>query len=263
MKPSRNANRAAGVDPGTDGLLAAPRGDGGDEAFRLVAPHLRALHLRCYRMLGSYRDAEEAVQEALPRIWRGLDGFEGTALPRHRLYRNTTACLKMSTGKARAAQHGRDGSPGAVPGRPPRPAHRRRDWPLLGTGEHELLFAADRLTECTDSDTGSTVRALHRLFVPFAVVEGTPLEGDPWPAPSEVYAVLAEQWLDVSWREYVTARLPLPDEASALGIGEGTPLLHLHRVTHAEDGTPLALEEIRTHRRRATPRLRHRRHQAR
>jgi RNA polymerase sigma-70 factor (ECF subfamily) len=81
---------------GTDELLAAARrGDG--EAFQtLVSPHLRALHLHSYRMLGSYTDAEEAVQEVLVRAWRGLSGYRGTAPLRHWLYRiTTTTCLKM------------------------------------------------------------------------------------------------------------------------------------------------------------------------
>jgi RNA polymerase sigma-70 factor (ECF subfamily) len=84
------------VDTGTDALLAAARaGDG--EAFQgLVGPHLRALHLHSYRMLGSYHDAEEAVQETLLRAWQGLAGYEGRAPLRHWLYRiTTTTCLKI------------------------------------------------------------------------------------------------------------------------------------------------------------------------
>jgi RNA polymerase sigma-70 factor (ECF subfamily) len=82
--------------PEDDRLLAAALA-GDAEAFRsLVAPHLRALHLHSYRMLGSYADAEEAVQEATLRAWRGLGGFSGAGPLRHWLYRiTTTTCLKM------------------------------------------------------------------------------------------------------------------------------------------------------------------------
>jgi RNA polymerase sigma-70 factor (ECF subfamily) len=47
-------------------------------------------------MLGSYADAEEAVQDAMVRAWRGLPGYQGTGPLRHWLYRiTTTTCLKM------------------------------------------------------------------------------------------------------------------------------------------------------------------------
>ena len=76
-------------------LRAACGGD--SRAFQaLVAPHVRALHLHSYRMLGSYTEAEDAVQETLLRAWQGLSGFEGRAPLRHWLYRiTTTTCLKM------------------------------------------------------------------------------------------------------------------------------------------------------------------------
>lgn len=82
-------------------LAAASAGD--DDAFQaLIGPHLRALHVHCYRMLGSYADAEEAVQEATVRAWRGLAGYQGTGPLRHWLYRiATTTCLKMINRRGR------------------------------------------------------------------------------------------------------------------------------------------------------------------
>jgi RNA polymerase sigma-70 factor (ECF subfamily) len=83
-------------------LLAAAR-SGDDEAFQqLVAPHRRALHVHCYRMLGSFHDAEEATQEALLRAWKGLHTFEGRAPLAHWLFRiATTTCLKLRESRSR------------------------------------------------------------------------------------------------------------------------------------------------------------------
>src|SRR5919198_2706150 len=45
----------------------------------LVQPHLRALHVHCYRMLGSLHEAEDLVQETLLRAWRRRDPYAGRA----------------------------------------------------------------------------------------------------------------------------------------------------------------------------------------
>ncbi|WUI01215.1 RNA polymerase subunit sigma-70 [Spirillospora sp. NBC_00431] len=93
---------AVTAGPVEDELLAAARAGDGRAFGLLVEPHLRALHLHCYRMLGSFDDAEETLQEVLLRAWRALGTFENRAPLRHWLIRiATNACLKAIERKGR------------------------------------------------------------------------------------------------------------------------------------------------------------------
>ena len=97
---------------------AARAGD--PEAFRqLTEPHYRQLHVHCYRMLGSYHDAEDLVQETFVRAWRSLDTYEPRAPFRSWLYKiATNACLKELERRPRRLP-ARDSGPQGDPALPP------------------------------------------------------------------------------------------------------------------------------------------------
>ena len=86
----------------TADLLARARaGDG--EAFREVTePYHREMQVHCYRMLGSFQDAEDALQDTLLAAWQGLGGFDGRASIRTWLYRiATNRCLNARRSASR------------------------------------------------------------------------------------------------------------------------------------------------------------------
>jgi RNA polymerase sigma-70 factor (ECF subfamily) len=90
----------------------------------LAAPHRRALHVHCYRMVGSFSDAEDLVQDTLERAWKARDSFiEGGELGMRRwLYRiATNACLDFLKSAARRVQSDVAGSIAEVPWLEPYP----------------------------------------------------------------------------------------------------------------------------------------------
>jgi RNA polymerase sigma-70 factor (ECF subfamily) len=85
-----------------DAVVAAARA--GDQAAfaELVERYRRELHVHCYRMLGSFEEAEDLVQETFLRAWRNRERFEGGPGFRAWLYRiATNACLDALRRSAR------------------------------------------------------------------------------------------------------------------------------------------------------------------
>ncbi|MFE2537374.1 sigma-70 family RNA polymerase sigma factor [Streptomyces sp. NPDC059371] len=99
-------------------LIERARAGDGDAFRELTEPHLRELQVHCYRMLGSFEDAEDALQNTLLTAWQSLGGFEGRASLRTWLYRIAThRCLD-----ARRAEARRPAKEWNVPGvEPPEP----------------------------------------------------------------------------------------------------------------------------------------------
>src|SRR3979411_1303459 len=91
--------RQAGAETALVSALRA-----GDEAAfnELADRHRGELLLHCYRMLGSFQDAEDMLQETLLRAWRGMASFGGRAAVRSWLYKiATNVCLDALASRRR------------------------------------------------------------------------------------------------------------------------------------------------------------------
>lgn len=116
----------------------------------------------------------------------------------------------------------------------------------FGLPEYAPLFVRDQLA----ADPAGR-RVFHRVYVPFAVAaDVAALEADPFRTGGDLYGVLAAHAATaghaLAWTETVRARMPSPDDAAALRIPTGTPLLTIRRATRDDTtGRVLAIEDTR------------------
>jgi len=95
-------------------MSATDEDPGAAELGGTYAEHRPALLRHCYRMLGSFEEAEDVVQEVLLRAWRSRDTYAGDAPLAHWLMRiATNACLNALTRGRQRALPQLDRDPGA------------------------------------------------------------------------------------------------------------------------------------------------------
>jgi RNA polymerase sigma-70 factor, ECF subfamily len=118
-----NVSATAGFLTPTE-LQLLERARGGDERAygELVGPHRAVLHAHCYRMLGSLDDADDALQDALLRAWRGLGRFQLRSSLRTWLFRIATNSSLQLIGRRQRRllprDHGLPAAPHTPPGEP-------------------------------------------------------------------------------------------------------------------------------------------------
>jgi RNA polymerase sigma-70 factor, ECF subfamily len=149
------------------GLLEAAR-EGDQEAFRrLVEPYHSELHAHCYRMLGSVHDAEDALQDALLRAWRGLARFEGRSSLRSWLYTiATNASLTLIERRPKRVlpiDYGPAADPHDGPGRPVVESVLVEPYPDEGLGLEDGFAAPEARYELRESVELAFVAALQHL----------------------------------------------------------------------------------------------------
>ncbi len=105
--------------------------------------HRRELHVHCYRMLGSFEDAEDTVQETFLRAWRRRETYEGRSTVRAWLYRiATNACLDLL-----AKRRPEPATGGEVPWLQPYPDRLLDELPADDAGQPESVAVARETIE--------------------------------------------------------------------------------------------------------------------
>jgi RNA polymerase sigma-70 factor (ECF subfamily) len=161
------APASPGASVNEQALLAAARRGDQDAYGRLVEAYRGELHAHCYRMLGSVHDAEDALQDALLRAWRGLAGFEGRSSLRSWLYTiATNTCLNLIARRPKRVlpvDFGPSADPHDVPGQPLAESVWVEPYPDVSVGLEDGFAAPDARYELRESVELAFVAALQHL----------------------------------------------------------------------------------------------------
>jgi RNA polymerase sigma-70 factor (ECF subfamily) len=152
--------------PSEHELLAAARRGEETALSHLLETHRADLRAHCYLMLGSPHDADDAMQDALLRAWRGLPGFQGRSAFRSWLHRiATNACLDLI--KRRPTQvlpighrgHARD----VVTDDPPRRSPWPEPYPNVENGSGSGHASPEATYERREAFKLALIATLHHL----------------------------------------------------------------------------------------------------
>jgi RNA polymerase sigma-70 factor (ECF subfamily) len=148
-------------------LLEAARAGDQDAFPRLVEPYRAELHAHCYRMLGSVHDAEDALQDALLRAWRGIARFEGRSSLRSWLYTiATNTCLNVIARRPKRVlplDYTDASDPHDGPGRPLAETVWIEPYPDVSVGLQDGLAAPEARYEMRESVELAFVAAIQHL----------------------------------------------------------------------------------------------------
>ena len=86
---------------------------------------------------------------------------------------------------------------------------------------------------------GDTPMEIATSYIPWSIAEDTPI-AEVNPGPGGIYARIEEAGHRLArFTEEVTARMPMPDEAKALHLPSGTPVMRVLRTAYDTDGLPV------------------------